>query len=113
MIWRFQPRVAALLQNPHPFPEYTGIHIRRGDKVFGGQKEADLVEAKIYYEAIKQYADWPCTIVIASDDQHSVSEFRKECKEYRIISLCPKIEAAISSRTIIDWVPKTSIWKHF
>ena len=76
MIWRFQPRVAALLQNPHPFPEYTGIHIRRGDKVFGGQKEADLVEAKIYYEAIKQYADGPCTIVIASDDQHSVSEFR-------------------------------------
>jgi hypothetical protein len=58
--------------------QYIGVHIRRGDKVSGGSKEAEAVATDVYIQKTIEFFDQNRninTVYVASDTQAVVEEF--------------------------------------
>ena len=69
---------------------YIAVHIRRGDKVSLGTKEADRIEVSKYIEKIKIINPDITNIFIATDDYRVVVEFKSICpSQWFITTFCP------------------------
>lgn len=68
---------------------YVSVHIRRGDKVFGGGREAEKIEIDDYIDKIKSLKPESNQIFISTDDYSVVDEFMdKTPQEWKITTFC-------------------------
>jgi hypothetical protein len=70
---------------------YVSLHIRRGDKVTGNLKEADIVSLSKYVEQIEKIKPNISNVFIATDDYSVIEEFKKICPvDWQIITFCER-----------------------
>lgn len=69
--------------------EYIGIHIRRGDKVFGKMKEAEKIEVETYLSYIPENMK-TLPLFVATDDEEVIEELRKLYGKDKIYTLFSK-----------------------
>jgi len=65
-----------------------GIHIRRGDKVTGKTKEAELFDVEFYLNKVLEVNSEIKKITICTDDYNVVKNFREKAPEYDYLSFC-------------------------
>ncbi|WP_372714890.1 hypothetical protein [Ilyobacter sp.] len=69
--------------------DYVSFHIRRGDKVFGDCKEADLVLIDVYFEKLKKFTscDKSLNLYVATDDGNILKEIKNKYPQINLFSL--------------------------
>ncbi|WP_433833659.1 hypothetical protein [Flavobacterium anhuiense] len=65
-----------------------GIHVRRGDKIRGKSKEADLFEIESYVNKILEVNSDIKKITICTDDYGVIKDFKEKYPEFSYLSLC-------------------------
>lgn len=66
-----------------------GLHIRRGDKVTGRSKEAEIFDIKKYVEKALEQDPYLTTFTVCTDDYEVVQDFKLAYPQFQILSLCP------------------------
>ncbi|WP_379683464.1 hypothetical protein [Flavobacterium procerum] len=73
--------------------ESFGIHIRRGDKVTGKTKEAELFDVELYLDKVQEINSEIKKITICTDDYNVVENFREKSPEFSYLSFCDSARA--------------------
>ncbi|MDR0865205.1 MAG: hypothetical protein LBO74_09800 [Candidatus Symbiothrix sp.] len=91
LTWRYNPqtqhKVEQLITSLHLPENYTGFHIRSGDK----SKEAALLDVAKYTEKAQRYSPTPNAFVL-TDDYRIIEDFRSQMKVWTVYTLCKKEE---------------------
>ncbi len=76
----------------------AGIHVRRGDKVDGTNKEADIFKIQSYVKKAKAIDPDINKFTICTDDYSVVEEFKSNYPEYDFLTYCPESKKGYSQK---------------
>lgn len=65
-----------------------GIHVRRGDKVSGKSKEAELFDVAVYINKINEIGANIQNITVCTDDFEVLRDFEKHFPEFKYLTFC-------------------------
>lgn len=83
--------VFSLLETDLDFVKKScGIHVRRGDKVCGNSKEAELFNIESYVNKAKKIDPEINKFTICTDDNEVLENFNSKFPNYNYLSFCPK-----------------------
>ena len=76
--------------------ESCGIHVRRGDKVIGKTKEADMLNIKSYINKAISIDPSVTKFTICTDDYSVIEDFKTQYPDYEFLTFCSKSKRGYS-----------------
>jgi len=80
---------------------FAGIHIRRGDKVLGGTKEANAIRIAEYIELIEKNDRNIENLFVATDDYSCIEDISNTFKQFNIFTFCEPNKKGYKNITFI------------
>lgn len=87
-----------------------GIHVRRGDKVFGKHKEANFVSLSDFVNKATAVAPELNKFTICTDDFEVIEEFKKEFPQFELFTLCKNTNRGYSQKEYNSITDKKKIY---